>query len=113
MGEYSWPGNVRELENICRRAATLCPGDVMTADLIEPWLAGSCESLEGVGPLREGRMLQDMERHLVERTLSRFNGHRAKSAKALGMGVRTLSMKLKQWREEAAAQAVAAGLNVR
>ena len=109
MGEYPWPGNVRELENICRRAVTLCSGDVMTVDLIEPWLASSCESLEGVGPLREGRMLQDMERHLVERMLSRFNGHRAKSAKALGMGVRTLSMKLKQWREEAAAQAVAAG----
>ena len=45
-------------------------------------------------------MLQDMERRLVERTLARFNGHRAKSAKALGMGIRTLGMKLKQWREE-------------
>ncbi len=43
-----------------------------------------------------------MERQLIERTLSRFNGHRVKTAKALGMGVRTLGMKLKQWREEAA-----------
>ena len=45
-------------------------------------------------------MLEDLERRLIEQTLGRFNGHRAKSAKALGMGVRTLGMKLKQWREE-------------
>ncbi|UCE60344.1 MAG: sigma-54-dependent Fis family transcriptional regulator [Phycisphaerales bacterium] len=97
--DYSWPGNVRELENVCRRGATLCEGDTITADLIEPWLRGGNQSADGLGMLREGRMLEDMERHLIERTLARFNGHRAKSAKALGMGVRTLGMKLKQWRE--------------
>ena len=54
-------------------------------------------------------MLEDVERSLIERTLSRFNGHRAKTAKALGMGVRTLGMKLKQWREEAEQQQVLSG----
>jgi len=99
---YAWPGNVRELENLCRRAVTLCRSGTMTADLIEPWLRGGAPGSDEFGPLREGRMLEDMERQLIERTLARFNGHRAKSAKALGMGVRTLGMKLKQWREEAA-----------
>lgn len=103
MMDYQWPGNVRELENLCHRAAALCTGEVMTAALIEPWLRGGSHAVEGFKPLREGRMLEDMERQLIERTLQRFNGHRAKSAKALGMGVRTLGMKLKQWREEAAA----------
>lgn len=102
MMDYQWPGNVRELENMCHRAAALCTGDVLTADLIEPWLRGGARPVEGFKPLREGRMLEDMERQLIEKTLQRFNGHRAKSAKALGMGVRTLGMKLKQWREEAA-----------
>lgn len=59
------------------------------------------ELIGSFGTLRDGRMLEDMERQLIERTLTRFSGHRAKSAKALGMGVRTLGMKLKQWREEA------------
>ncbi len=104
LRNYHWPGNVRELENICRRAATLCLGNTISADLIEPWLTKESNISDGLGPLREGRMLQDMERHLVEKTLTRFNGHRAKSAKALGMGVRTLSMKLKQWREDDAAE---------
>ncbi len=99
--DYGWPGNVRELENLCRRAATLCSTDTVTAELIEPWLNTGAPTLDGLGTLRDGRMLEDMERSLIERTLARFNGHRAKTAKALGMGVRTLGMKLKQWREEA------------
>lgn len=98
---YDWPGNVRELENLCCRAVTLCVSDEISADLIEPWLRSTAPPVDGLGALREGRMLEDMERKLIERTLARFNGHRAKTAGALGMGVRTLGMKLKQWREEA------------
>ncbi len=104
LSGYHWPGNVRELENLCRRAATLCTTDTVTAELIEPWLRPEQGKTEGIGQLREGRMLEDMERHLIEKTLAQFNGHRAKSARALGMGVRTLGMKLKQWREEAMAE---------
>ncbi|MCH8966931.1 MAG: sigma-54-dependent Fis family transcriptional regulator [Planctomycetes bacterium] len=104
LTSYSWPGNVRELENLCCRTATLSRGDTMTVDLIEPWLRVRTQPVEVLGQLRDGRMLEDMERQLIERTLSKHNGHRAKSAKALGMGVRTLTMKLKQWREEAESQ---------
>lgn len=97
---YRWPGNVRELENLCRRASTLCGGDTVTVSLIDPWLRTEVRAGGGMGSFREGRMLQDMERKLIEQTLVRFDGHRAKTAKSLGMGVRTLGMKLKQWREE-------------
>jgi DNA-binding NtrC family response regulator len=100
--EYSWPGNVRELENLCCRAVTLCGGDTIELSLVEPWLRGPTAPVDGLGLLREGRMLEDMERQLIERMLRRFDGHRVKTAKALGMGVRTLGMKLKQWREEGA-----------
>jgi DNA-binding NtrC family response regulator len=96
---HEWPGNVRELENLCRRAAALCTGQTISAEMIEPWLGESTSTMEGLGSLREGRMLEDMERRLIERMLGRYNGHRAKTAKALGMGIRTLGMKLKQWRE--------------
>jgi DNA-binding NtrC family response regulator len=103
LTDYDWPGNVRELENICRRAATLCTGSTIDAALVQPWLGTTEADAGGLGPLREGRMLEDMERHLIERVLHKHGGHRAKTAKALGMGVRTLGMKLKQWREEAEA----------
>ena len=101
LTEYSWPGNVRELENVCRRAATLNANGAIQASLIGPWIAAQASAPEGFGSLRAGRLLEDAERVLIERTLERFGGHRAKSATALGMGVRTLGMKLKQWREEA------------
>ena len=109
LRQYDWPGNVRELENLCERAATLCMDSAIPASLIAPWVTPSEANVEQLGPLREGRMLEDMERQLIERTLARNNGHRSRSAKALGMGVRTLTMKLKQWREQSAAEARARG----
>ena len=44
-----------------------------------------------------GLSLDDMERQLIEATLERFAGHRAKTAEALGIGLRTLSGKLKAY----------------
>ena len=102
---YAWPGNVRELQNFCERCAALVPDGNITSEIIEGWIQGSVAPVETFSRLRPGRMLEDMERQLIERTLKQFNGHREKTAKTLGMGVRTLGMKLKQWREEAAIQA--------
>lgn len=44
--------------------------------------------------------LADIEREAILATLARNNGHRQKSARALGIGVRTLGLKLKKWKEE-------------
>jgi DNA-binding NtrC family response regulator len=49
----------------------------------------------------DGRLtLDEIERRSIVATLERFRGHRQKSAKALGIGVRTLGLKLKKWKEE-------------
>jgi len=47
----------------------------------------------------EVKPLEEVEREQIIRTLGRFNGNRQKSAKALGIGVRTLGLKLKKWKE--------------
>ncbi len=44
------------------------------------------------------RLLEEIEREAIVRTLQRFSGHRQKTAQALGIGVRTLGLKLKKWK---------------
>ena len=96
---YPWPGNVRELENIITRACVLNDGRPITAAELRPWL----EQPEQVdkpmpqGPLPVGMRLEDMEREMIVATLEHFDGHRAKAAEALGIGVRTLSGKLRMY----------------
>lgn len=46
------------------------------------------------------RTLEEIERDTIVATLQRFNGHRQRTAKALGIGVRTLGLKLKKWKDE-------------
>ncbi|MFG0328221.1 MAG: sigma-54-dependent transcriptional regulator [Phycisphaerales bacterium JB037] len=48
----------------------------------------------------EIRPLADIEREVIVTTLKQFNGHRQRTARALGIGVRTLGLKLKKWKEE-------------
>jgi DNA-binding NtrC family response regulator len=99
LQRYEWPGNVRELQNIIERAVVLEmePG-VIRSQTIEPWLKrqASMPVAEGLA----GRPLADIEKQVILSTLQQFKGHRVRTATALGIGVRTLGMKLKRWREE-------------
>jgi two-component system response regulator HydG len=53
------------------------------------------------GLVCDGRVrLEDIERQAILATLEQNNGHRLRSAKALGIGVRTLGLKLKKWKEQ-------------
>jgi DNA-binding NtrC family response regulator len=110
---YAWPGNVRELQNICERAVVLCRGETIGPDLVHPWLHGPApgrampkpeiHTRPAVPPasvLGQGiRPLEEIERQAIIETLERFNGHRQKTAEALGIGVRTLGLKLKKWKD--------------
>ena len=95
---YDWPGNVRELENITTRASVLNSGEPVVADQLKRWLIATSDTQQQsreVVPV--GLSLQEMERKLIEATLEHYRGHRARTAEALGIGVRTLSGKLRQY----------------
>ncbi|HET6882630.1 MAG TPA: sigma-54 dependent transcriptional regulator [Pirellulales bacterium] len=96
---YHWPGNVRELENIMTRASVLNMGGPIGADELRPWLIDSPGSpaANHDDRLPLGLSLREMERKLIEATLDHFDGHRARAAEALGIGLRTLSGKLKEY----------------
>ena len=103
LQKYPWPGNVRELQNLVERAAVLEtePG-VVRAATIAPWLADARVGLKqtiGGDPLDQ-LPLAEVEKRVILETLAKFEGHRARTAGALGIGVRTLGIKLKKWRED-------------
>jgi DNA-binding NtrC family response regulator len=93
--DYRWPGNVRELENIAVRCTVLSPGRTVSVDDVQPWLEQPALIPADEPPV--GTSLQEMERRLIESTLAHFAGHRGKTAEALGIGIRTLSGKLKDY----------------
>jgi transcriptional regulator with GAF, ATPase, and Fis domain len=101
--QYHWPGNVRELENLITRACVLNQGEPITASELRPWLREPEKGPSGwpdtthfseMG-LPVGTRLDEMERQMIVATLEHFDGHRAKAAQALGIGIRTLSGKLR------------------
>lgn len=99
LRRYDWPGNVRELENICERAGVLAAGPVIRAQAIESWLLASTPPPNADRAAAENATLEELERQVIVKTLSRFNGHRQRTARSLGIGVRTLGLKLKKWKE--------------
>jgi len=75
-----------------------------SADVVEAGLSGvaggSTGDLQTAAASLAGKPLADIEKQVILRTLERFKGHRLRTAAALGIGVRTLGMKIKRWREE-------------
>jgi len=94
--EYDWPGNVRELENLITRICVLTTETTVRADQLRKWLP-NVTARPKFENIPVGMSIQEMERYLIEATLERFGGHREKTAKALGIGVRTLTEKLRQY----------------
>jgi len=100
--QYDWPGNVRELYNICERASVLTRGMIIEADVIRPWLEVSSSAASSRLPVAATgpRPLEEVERETILETLEHFEGNRSRTAEALGIGLRTLGLKLKRWKEK-------------
>lgn len=96
---HHWPGNVRELENIATRVSVLNEGGPVKAVELQRWLMTDQPDVrtDGDACVAVGMSLQQMEQKLIEATLHHFDGHRERTARALGIGVRTLSGKLRQY----------------
>lgn len=92
--DYGYPGNVRELENILERAFVLCRGDMIgTACLPAETMPERVPGDEGA-PSAENP-LKAAEARAILQALAQNNGHRERTAKALGIHKTTLIRKMK------------------
>jgi DNA-binding NtrC family response regulator len=105
LRKHPWPGNVRELENTMHRAVLLATGDEIGPDAImmsgEPKAgAGDAAGDPAAAQALVGRTVADVERELIIDTLQHCLGNRTHAATILGISIRTLRNKLKQYGEQ-------------
>jgi len=110
---YSWKGNVRELENTMHRAVLLAHGSQIGPEAVRlpdgamlldgamhatPGLATmAAETAHTVTRVLVGRTVADVERDLILDTLGHCLGNRTHAANILGISIRTLRNKLREY----------------
>ncbi len=113
---HKWRGNVRELENTIHRAVLLAQGPEISESAIRlpdgskvgdtiaitspVLIARAAQAAEAVNREMVGRTVADVERDLILQTLGHCLGNRTHAANILGISIRTLRNKLKQYTDE-------------
>ena len=92
LTEYSWPGNIRELDHTIERAVLLARGDnISPGDLaLQPAAAGSAARLDELS-------LEEVERVLIQKALSKHGGNVTLAANALGLSRSALYRRLQRY----------------
>lgn len=95
---YPWPGNVRQLKNVVENMVLFARGEELTledlpAEIRSPQPVPSSPKEASWTP----RKIEELEREAILKTLEFTQGHRARAAQLLGIGLRTLQRKLKEY----------------
>ena len=95
---YPWPGNLRELAAVIEAAAARASGPELRVEDLPPVLIGShAEAGSGSG-LIPGATLFEIEREAILRALEQAGGSTARAAEVLGISVRKIQYRLKEYR---------------
>jgi two-component system NtrC family response regulator len=98
---YEWPGNVRELANAIERAIAVARGREITAEDLAPVLHGGRPEESAASALIPGATLFEIEREAILRTLDQCGGSTARAADVLGVSIRKIQYRLKEYRSGA------------
>lgn len=96
---YNWPGNVRQLRTMMESICILTTGKEILPNNLPADVAGEQEPQHHL-KLRVGMTVRDAEQELIRATLSKLNGNKAKAARVLGLGRKTLYRKLEEYNLE-------------
>jgi DNA-binding NtrC family response regulator len=95
LNAHGWRGNVRELENTLHRAVLLADGDEIGPEAIDLPDSKPTPPQAALGLV--GRSMEDVERQLILETLSHTLGNRTHAAVILGISIRALRNKLRDY----------------
>lgn len=97
LGRLSWPGNVRQFKNCLERMCVLAHGSLLTLDDLPADVHQAGPPVVG-GPVATSHAtLESLKKSAILQALERFGGNRTKAAEHLGISVRTLQRKLREW----------------
>jgi DNA-binding NtrC family response regulator len=103
---YSWPGNVREVRNTLERAVIVCDGAVIETRHLPPGFGQTTVRTSPEDPdavrLGVGTTVEEAERLLILKTLTATSNNKTRAAEILGISLKTLHNKLKEYGSVAA-----------
>lgn len=100
---HHWPGNVRELGNFMRRVCSLHPGVVLDASCFDQEFQARCTRSGAAAPVaaagiaKPGVPIRELERAHLESTLEMTRGNRTKAAEMLGISIRTMRNRIREY----------------
>ena len=98
---YSWQGNVRELRNTLERAVIVCDGPVVETKHLPPNFGQTAIRTSAEDPdavrLGVGTTVEEAEKLLILKTLEATNNNKTRAAEILGISLKTLHNKLKEY----------------
>jgi two-component system, response regulator FlrC len=99
LTSHTWRGNVRELENTIHRAVLLADGTEIGIAAIELGPPATTVHVSTAGGITSlvGRKMQEVERDLIIETLGHTLGNRTHAATILGISIRALRNKLRDY----------------
>ncbi len=100
LQRQSWPGNIRELRNFIRRVLTLSDFTEIGPELLTSELSSSAAvgmAVAASASVTPGTSIREVERHLLENALGMTGGNRTRAAEMLGVSVRTIRNKIRQY----------------
>ncbi|MDP9120471.1 MAG: sigma-54 dependent transcriptional regulator [Acidobacteriota bacterium] len=104
LSRYPWPGNVRQLKNVMESVVVFHQGDEVAPSDLPLEIRDSASLSTSGAPVQAvvggPRTMAEIERQAILETLARTEGHRARAADLLGIGLRTLQRKLKEYKDE-------------